>query len=169
MSQGPDSFVSCRAEIQAQPGFLWQIPEGFLCPAQLLDTSAGTPQVQPPVRQPARAARVGGKTRLGRRRLHLLLVLSMGALGNETASSPDTPFYHTSAELPDPPHHIQMSQALYALIKVELVGSLNFSRIFYLSALPVTVSLQYLCKSSTQRNYFFIYKQIHSGFCSCDV
>lgn len=35
MSQGPDSFVSCRAEIQAQPG--------FLCPAQLLDTAGGAP------------------------------------------------------------------------------------------------------------------------------
>lgn len=92
-------------------------------------------ELQPPVRQPVKAARVGRKTRLGRRRLRLLLVLSMGALGNKAASSPDIPFYHTSAELPDPPYHIQISQALYALINVnvELVGSLNFSRIFSFS------------------------------------
>lgn len=62
----------------------------------------------------------------------------MGVLGNEAASSPDTPFYQTPAELPDPPYHIQVSQALSALMKVnmELVGSLNFSRIlsFYFAS-----------------------------------
>lgn len=77
-------------------------------------------------------------TRLGSRRLHLLLLLSTGVLGNEAASSPDTPFYQTPAELPDPPYHIQVSQALSALMKVnmELVGSLNFPRIlcFYFAS-----------------------------------
>lgn len=88
---------------------------------------------------------MGRKAGLGRRRLHLLLVLSMGALGNQAASSPDTPFYHTSAELPDPPYPSQISEGLSALIKVntELVGSLNFSRIlsFYSASESIFVVL----------------------------
>lgn len=78
--------------------------------------------------------------RLGRRGLLLPPVLSVGVVGDEAASSPATLFsFQICAEQPPhTPYHIQISQALSALIKVntELVESLNFARIlcFYFAS-----------------------------------
>lgn len=74
---------------------------------------------------------------------------------------PQTPFYHTPAELLDPPYPIQISQGLSALIKVnmELVGSLNFSRILsFYSASESTFAVLMQVKHAKKLLFLFTNK-----------